>query len=90
VHDEPFVLPIDGTLDLHAFDPADARSVVDEYVIAARAAGLREVRIVHGRGSGILRGMVQAALESHPDVDAFADDPDSHLGATWARLRPRG
>ncbi len=88
--DEPVRLPIDGTLDLHTFRPADARSVVDEYIEAARAAGLREIRIVHGRGTGVLRGMVQAALEKHPGVEAFWDDPASHLGATGARLGARG
>jgi DNA-nicking Smr family endonuclease len=88
--DDPVRLPIDGTLDLHTFHPSDARSVVEEYVEAARAAGLREIRVVHGRGSGVLRGLVQAALEKHPGVAEFWDDPDSHLGATGARLTPRG
>jgi DNA-nicking Smr family endonuclease len=83
---EPFVLPVDGTLDLHAFDPRDATSVVEEYIREAHARGLAEVRIVHGRGSGVLRGIVQAALEKHPLVEAFWDDPQSHLGATGARL----
>lgn len=83
---EPFVLPVDGTLDLHAFRPGDAPSVVTEYVQEAHATGLREVRVVHGRGSGVLRGIVQATLEAHPLVEAFWDDADAHLGATVARL----
>jgi len=61
--------------------------VVDEYVTAAHAAGLREVRLIHGRGRGIQRGIVQAALERHPLVVAFYDVPESHLGATVASLR---
>ena len=87
---EPFVLPIDGTLDLHAFSPRDVKSVVEEYVVEAHARGLEEIRIIHGRGTGVLRGIVQAALEAHPLVEAFRDDTDAHLGATWARLRSRG
>ena len=87
--DDPFILPIDGTLDLHAFEPEDARSVVDEYVRAAHEAGLREIRVVHGRGKGVLRGIVQATLESHPLVEAFWDDTASHLGATMARMVER-
>jgi DNA-nicking Smr family endonuclease len=81
-------LPIDGSLDLHAFDPKDVRSVVEEYVRAAKLAGLREIRIIHGRGRGVQRGIVQAALERLPDVEEFWDDPQSHLGATCARLSP--
>jgi dsDNA-specific endonuclease/ATPase MutS2 len=44
------------------------------------------VRLVHGRGRGVQRGVVQATLERHPLVAAFWDDPSSHLGATIARL----
>lgn len=84
--DAAFELPIDGLLDLHAFSPRDVKSVVEEYVTAAHARGLREIRIVHGRGRGVQRGIVQAALERHPLVVDFHDDRDSHLGATIARL----
>lgn len=80
-------MPIEAELDLHAFAPRDVRSVVEEYVRAAAAAGLREVRIVHGRGAGVQRGIVQAALERHPLVTAFRDAPGSHLGATVAAVR---
>ncbi len=63
--------------------------MVEEYVTAARAAGLEEVRLIHGRGRGIQRGIVQAALERHPLVIEFYDAPESHLGATVAILRSR-
>jgi len=82
----PFHVPISGTLDLHPFAPVDVKSVVEEYVREAHTAGFREVRLVHGRGRGVQRGIVQAALERHPLVEAFWDAPDSHLGATVARL----
>ena len=84
--DQPIRIPIEAELDLHAFAPADISSVVDAYVEAAAAAGLRQVRLVHGRGRGVQRGIVQAALDRHPRVTAFWDDTDSHLGATVAVL----
>ncbi|HEY7056444.1 MAG TPA: Smr/MutS family protein [Vicinamibacterales bacterium] len=80
-------LPIESVLDLHAFAPRDVTSVVEEYVNAAHAAGLREVRLIHGRGKGVQRGLVQAMLDRHPLVVEFYDAPDAHLGATVARLR---
>jgi len=87
VDDAPVEVPIGPELDLHSFAPRDIPSVVDEYLVEAAAKGLTEVRIVHGRGRGVQRGAVQAALDRHPLVAEFWDDTASHLGATVARLR---
>ena len=78
--------PIENWLDLHPFQPRDIPSVVEEYVIAAHEAGLHEVRLIHGRGKGVQRGIVQAVLEKHALVEGFYDAPESHLGATVALL----
>lgn len=80
-------VPIEGEIDLHAFAPRDIPSVVEEYIDAAARAGFREVRVVHGRGTGVQRGIVQATLDRLPQVEAFSDDTASHLGATLVRLR---
>jgi len=80
-------VPIEDALDLHTFNPRDIKSVVEEYVNAAWELGLREVRLIHGRGKGVQRGIVQQALERHPLVIEFWDAPETHLGATVARLR---
>jgi DNA-nicking Smr family endonuclease len=85
--DQIHPVPIEPELDLHAFSPRDIPVVVEEYVRAAHEAGLREVRLVHGRGRGVQRGIVQAALDRHPLVAEFWDDGDSHLGATIVQLR---
>ena len=79
-------IPIERELDLHPFAPREIPSVVDEYVEAAAAAGFEEVRLVHGRGRGVQRGIDQATLDRHPRVIEFWDDPAAHLGATIARL----
>jgi DNA-nicking Smr family endonuclease len=83
----PVEMPIEDSIDLHAFAPRDIVPVVADYIAAAHAAGFREVRVIHGRGHGIQRGRVQSALERHPLVTEFWDAPDAHLGATIARLR---
>jgi dsDNA-specific endonuclease/ATPase MutS2 len=88
--DDPVEVPIGPEFDLHSFAPADIRSVVEEYLAEAAARGLTEVRIVHGRGRGVQRGVVHATLEKHPRVVEFWDDPRSHLGATIARLKQAG
>ena len=81
-------VPIERELDLHPFAPRDIPSVVVEYIDAAAAAGFHEVRLIHGRGRGVQRGIVQAALERHPRVLEFWDDTAAHLGATIVRLAP--
>ena len=63
---DPVNLPIEDSLDLHAFAPRDVRPVVDEYLKEARARGFREVRLIHGRGIGVQRASVQALLAGHP------------------------
>jgi DNA-nicking Smr family endonuclease len=84
----PVDIPIEEALDLHPFHPRDVASVVEEYITAAHGKGFREVRLIHGRGKGVQRGMVQQALERHPLVVSFRDATESHLGATIAQLAP--
>lgn len=78
---------IEDSLDLHTFTPRDIPSVVEEYVNSAHEAGFQEVRLIHGRGKGVQRSIVQHALERHPLVEEFWDATESHLGATVARLK---
>ena len=86
MEDEPVTIPIEDSIDLHSFAPRDVWPVVEEYLHAAREAGFTEVRLIHGRGKGVQRGIVQQALERHPRVAEFWDATDTHLGATIARL----
>lgn len=86
---EPVAIPIDGVLDLHTFAPRDAASVVESYVAACAENGLAEVRIIHGKGRGVLRRITHEALRRHPAVAEFRlDTGPSGWGATVALLRP--
>lgn len=79
---------VDDVLDLHTFLPRECADVVEEFVRAAHEAGLPEVRIVHGKGTGTLRRIVHGVLDRHPAVDGYAQ-ADANWGATVARLKPR-
>ena len=86
---EPVVLPIEDSIDLHAFSPRDIPSVVEEYIEQCLRSGIYEVRIIHGRGKGIQRRIIRSILEKHPRVLSFEDAPleSGGWGATAVALR---
>jgi DNA-nicking Smr family endonuclease len=86
---DPLPLPLDGTLDLHAFRPSEVGELVPEWIEACHAAGLRELRVVHGKGTGALRRGVDAILSRHPLVLSFrtAGEDCGGWGATLVVLR---
>ena len=90
--EEPVRLPIEDVLDLHAFAPKEIASVVEEYLWQCRQAGMQEVRLIHGKGTGTQRAIVRRLLISHPDVLFLADAPleAGGWGATVVRLKPSG
>ncbi len=85
--DVPVVVPIGPELDLHTFAPGEVQDLVWEYLDQARARGLAEVRIVHGKGTGSLRRTVEAVLRRHPAVERFGPASHGGWGATAVRLR---
>ena len=77
-------VPIEDSIDLHTFQPAETHIVVEEYLYQAVQRGFREVRIIHGRGIGVQREIVRSILSRHPSVISFHDLPDR--GSTLVRL----
>jgi dsDNA-specific endonuclease/ATPase MutS2 len=86
---EAITPPLTDELDLHHFQPREVADLVTEYLHAAHAAGMRRVRIIHGKGTGALRRTVHAALERHPLVAGFrlGDQAAGTWGATLVDLR---
>jgi dsDNA-specific endonuclease/ATPase MutS2 len=81
---------VEESIDLHAFAPRDVVPVVEEYLEAAARRGYREVRLIHGKGTGAQRAAVRALLARHPLVESFSDAPPEAggWGATRVALRP--
>jgi DNA-nicking Smr family endonuclease len=88
----PVAVPIGDSLDLHAFAPQDVPAVLADYLEECARLGFREVRLIHGRGTGTQRAVVRRLLASHPLVADFADAPPDRggWGATVAYLRTAG
>jgi dsDNA-specific endonuclease/ATPase MutS2 len=85
---EPMVIPIDGVLDLHTFAPGELNALLDDYIDACLDANIHDLRIIHGKGSGVLRQRVHALLKKDPRVERFEDAPREAggWGATLATL----
>ena len=85
---EAVPLEIDGVLDLHMFPPNQVKDLVRDYLDACLEAGILDVRIIHGKGIGVLRTIVYSILEKHPAVESFGHPNDSgSWGATVVRLK---
>ena len=82
--EEPVILEIDGELDLHTFSPRDLKTLIPDYLEECRKKGIREVRIIHGKGTGNLRRSVHSLLESNPLVSHYrlAGNDSGSWGAT--------
>jgi len=87
--DAPIELPITGELDLHTFRPSDLGELIPAYLSECASREIREVRIIHGKGTGTLRTTVQALLRRSPLVASFrsGDETSGSWGATLVTLR---
>jgi dsDNA-specific endonuclease/ATPase MutS2 len=82
-------MQIEDSLDLHTFAPRDVKHVVEDYLGLAAAKGFAEVRIIHGKGQGTLRRVVEGVLARHPAVVSFRSggSGEGSWGATMVTLR---
>ena len=86
---EPVEFPIDGTLDLHTFHPREVKDLLPDYLFLCREKGILEVRVIHGKGAGMLRETVHSILKRLPEVVSFrlAGEDAGSWGATLVVLR---
>ena len=95
--EEPFVpeaveVPIDGTLDLHTFQPRELKTLLPDYFQACRDRGIHNVRVVHGKGTGALRRSVHALLDRMEGIESYrlGGMGEGSWGATLVVLKSEG
>ena len=89
MEEESVEYPIDGTLDLHVFQPKDIPEVLHSYIEACLEKEIYQLRVVHGKGKGVQRARVASILTKHPDVERFrtAGEDGGGWGATLVNLK---
>ncbi|MTI88714.1 MAG: Smr/MutS family protein [Balneolaceae bacterium] len=85
---DPIELPIDGVLDLHHFNPNEVGDLIPDYIDACLERNIHSLRIIHGKGKGVLRRTVHALLQKHKKVKSYRLATDSSSwGATLVELQ---
>jgi DNA-nicking Smr family endonuclease len=86
---EPIKIPIEDTLDLHTFRPQEAGDLLYDYFSECIRVGIYSVKVIHGKGSGVLKKRVQGILKKNPLVESFTDAPPEAggWGATLVELK---
>jgi len=80
--------PVNGELDLHTFQPKEVKGLIPEYIHACRERNIYQIRIIHGKGKGMLRQLVHSILKELPEVEHFwQEGAGGSWGATIARLK---
>lgn len=84
---EPIEVPIDGVLDLHLFNPNELGGLIPDYIEACLEKEIYSIRIIHGKGKGVLRRTVHGLLDRNPNVESYSLASDrSGWGATVVEL----
>jgi len=89
---DPVIIAVDGILDLHTFKPSEVKSLIPDYIEECRRLGITRIRIIHGKGTGVLRKTVHSILAHLPLVVSFvtAGIEEGGWGATIVTIKPKG
>ncbi len=85
----PVEMPINGTLDLHTFNPKEIKMLIPDYIEECLQQHIYDLRIIHGKGAGVLRRTVHSLLDQNPQVESYvlAGESGGGWGATLVRLK---
>ena len=80
---------ISGEIDLRGQASDEAIMELDNYIDNAVLSGLETVRIIHGKGTGVLRKNIQAHLRNHKSIESFrlGTFGEGENGVTIAQLK---
>jgi DNA-nicking Smr family endonuclease len=84
-------MPIEDVLDLHTFSPKEVEDLLETYLAECAKEGIYSVRVIHGKGQGVLKRRVEALLRKNPLVGSISAAPGGAggWGATLVELKRR-
>jgi DNA mismatch repair protein MutS2 len=86
----PAAPDVSMTFDMRGWRAHEVEDKLDRYLNDAYLAGLHQVRLIHGKGTGALRQIVRDVLQAHPLVTNFGGGGrDGGDGVTVANLVDR-
>ncbi len=87
--DNPVHIEINGVIDLHHFSPKDLKYLIPDYLAECAEKSIYEIKIIHGKGKGVLRRTVHSMLSKNPAVLSYrlAPEQNGSWGATIVQLR---
>jgi len=82
------IVPVADEVHLRHLTVDEALLKLDKYLNDAFMAGLYQVRVIHGKGTGTLREVVRRELSKHPLVQSYrpAGYGEGGAGVTIAEL----
>ena len=85
---EPIKIEINGTLDLHQFNPKDTSELINEFISACHTERIYQGKIIHGKGIGTQRKIVHSKLKANNLVNDFwqGNETSGGWGTTFFSL----
>ncbi len=83
---EPIKIPITNVIDLHNFNPSEVAELLTEYFSECVSNGIFTLKIIHGKGTGILKKKVISFLDKSDIVESYKDD-FGNWGAVIVKLK---
>jgi DNA mismatch repair protein MutS2 len=86
----PALPEVSMSFDMRGWRAGEVAEKLDRYLNDAYLAGLPQVRLIHGKGTGALRQVVREVLSGHPLVSSYAGGgQDGGDGVTVATMVQR-
>jgi len=77
-------MPITDILDLHTFNPREISDLLNDYFNLCVESNIYCIRLIHGKGKGILRSRIREIVKRHPLVQSYKPAPPEAGG--WGAL----